>query len=156
MRIFLRNALIALLVCSVIVCAEVRREAVKLAELPPAVRDTVVQQKRYATIRQLEKTVDEGKVIYELKLQQPPAHTTKTIFIDAAGTVVQIKQPIALSVVSPAARRVIQSSVGNGTILTLQSVQTASGILAAYELTFRRNGRESQLRIGPDGALVQE
>jgi hypothetical protein len=155
MKIFLRIVLITLPLCSVLVRAELRREHVKLEELSPAARKTLLQQKKHATIRRLEKTVEEGKVLYEVTLEQSPG-TAKTVFIDTAGTVVEIKQPIRLVAVSPPARKVIQSSVGDGTIVTLQSVQTASGILAAYELTFKRNGKQSLLRIGPDGALVQE
>jgi hypothetical protein len=156
MKIFLQIALMTLPLCSVLVRAELRRKPVKLEELSPAVRKTVLQQKKNATIRRLEKTVDEGKVLYEVTLEHPPTGTAKTVFIDTAGTVVEVKQPVTLAVVSPPARKVIQSSVGDGTIVTLQSVQTASGILAAYELTFKRNGKQSMLRIGPDGTLVQE
>jgi hypothetical protein len=61
-----------------------------------------------------------------------------------------------LSAVSKAAKAVIDSSVGNGTIMALESVKTASGIISAYEVRFRREGKESLLRIGPDGSLVQE
>jgi hypothetical protein len=133
--------------------ADVSRQPVKLADLPAAVRKTALQQKR-ANIRGLEKTVQQGKEIYEVELRS--GVVKRTVFIDAAGTVLEVKQPMTLSEVSPAAKTVIESSLGNGTILTLESVRTALGIIAAYEVKFDRNGKRSQLRIGPDGRLVQE
>jgi hypothetical protein len=154
MKILPRIALATVLLLSVSANADVSRHPVKLAELPPAVRKTALRQKQRATIRRLEKTVAEGQEIYEMELQS--GIVSRTVLIDAAGQVLEIKQLIKLSALPPAAKTVIESSVGDGTILTLQSVKSPSGIIAAYEVKFRKNDKESQLRIAPDGRLVQE
>jgi hypothetical protein len=134
--------------------ADTPKQNVKLADLPATVRKSVLEQKQQARILRLEKTLQEGKEVYEVQLKS--GVVTKTVFIDDAGTVLEIKQPIPLSQVSPAAKKVIESSVQNGRIVTLESVKSASGLIAAYQVRFTRNGTESRLRVGPDGRLVPE
>ena len=133
--------------------ADVSKKPVKLNDLPAAVRRTVEGQKGATNILRLEKFEREGTQMYELELSSGGS-ASKTVLIDAAGKVVEIEAPIKLSEVSKAAKAVIESSVGNGHILSLSSVKTASGIISAYEVRFRREGKESLLRIGPDGSLV--
>jgi|HubBroStandDraft_6_1064221.scaffolds.fasta_scaffold112595_2 hypothetical protein len=134
--------------------ADTPKQNVKLADLPATVRKSVLEQKQQARILRLEKTLQEGKEIYEVQLKSGVVR--KTVFIDDDGAVLEIKQPIPLSQVSPAAKKVIESSVQNGKIVTLESVKSASGLIAAYQVRFTRNGTESQLRVGPDGRLVPE
>ncbi len=134
--------------------ADTPKQNVKLADLPATVRKSVLEQKQQARILRLEKTLQEGKEIYEVQLKSGVVR--KTVFIDDDGAVLEIKQPIPLSQVSPAAKKVIESSVQNGKIVTLESVKSASGLIAAYQVRFTRNGTESQLRVGPDGKLVPE
>lgn len=151
----LRFVVMSILAFSVGAGAEVSRKPVRLNDLPAAVRKTVERQKGAANISKLEKFEREGSEIYELELSGGGS-ASKTVLIDTAGKVVEIKEPARLSQVSKAAKAVIDSSVGNGTILALHSVKTASGIISAYEVRFRRDGKESLLRIGPDGSLAQE
>jgi hypothetical protein len=153
MRILPRVALLTMLVFSASARAD-SRQSLKLADLPAAVRKTALQQKHSATIRRLERVVVEGKEIYELELRG--GTVTRTVFIDSTGKVVEVRQPIKLSAVTPAAKAVIESSLENGTILRLESVKSPSGIIAAYEVKIRKNDKDFELRVGPDGRLVQE
>jgi hypothetical protein len=134
--------------------ADNSRQPVKLAGLPTAVRKTVLAQKQKGAILRLEKTSKDGKEIYEVQLKN--GDLTKTVFIAVAGAILQIKQPVPLSRVSPAARKVIESSVGDGKIITLEFVQLPSGLIAAYEVKFQRNAVERFLRLAPDGTLSPE
>ena len=154
MKLLSRLALVSLVMFTLSALADVSRQPVRLADLPAPVRKTVMQQKGDAGILRLEKFAQEGNQIYELELRGRGAG--KTVLIDATGKVLEVKQPIKLSEVSPAAKAIIESSVGPGTIRTLQSVKIGSGIIAAYEVKFTRDGKQLQLRIGPDGSLVQE
>jgi hypothetical protein len=151
----LRFVLISILAFSGGAGADVSKKPVRLNDLPAEVRKAVERQKGAANILRLEKFEREGSQIYELELSGGGS-ASKTVLIDSAGKIVEIKQPIKLGEVSKAAKAVIDSSVGNGTILSLNSVKTASGIITAYEVKFSREGKESLLRIGPDGSLVQE
>jgi len=151
----LRFVLISILAFSVGAGADVSKKPVRLNDLPAAVRKTVERQKGAANILRLEKFEREGSQIYELELSGGGS-ASKIVLIDAAGKVLEIKEAIKLGGVSKAAKAVIDSSVGDGTILSLNSVKTSSGIITAYEVKFSREGKESLLRIGPDGSLVQE
>ena len=151
----LRFVLISILAFSVGAGADVSKKPARLNDLPAAVRKTVERQKGAANILRLEKFEREGSQIYELELSGGGS-ASKTVLIDAAGKVLEIKEAIKLGGVSKAAKAVIDSSVGDGTILSLNSVKTSSGIITAYEVRFSREGKESLLRIGPDGSLVQE
>jgi hypothetical protein len=134
--------------------AEVSKQRLNLASVPPAVRKTALEEKGNGKIIGLASKQQEGKDIYKLELES--GTTRRTVYMDAAGTVLEVKLRTTLSQVSPAAKRIIESSVGNGTMLNLESVQTASGIIKAYEVEFSRNGKQSRLMIGPDGRLTEE
>ena len=149
----LRLALLVLL-CAGSVCAEETRQPVKLADLPSAVRQTAARQQAGGDLLRLEKIVREGSQIYELEFSNGSAR--KIVVIDDAGKVLEIRQPAKLAEVSKAARTVIESSVGKGKLISLESVMTAAGIVAAYQVRFEVEGRKTLLRIRPDGSLAQE
>jgi hypothetical protein len=114
----LRFLLMSILASSVGAGAGVSKKPVKLNDLPAAVRKTVEDQKGAANISRLEKFEREGSQMYELELSGGGS-ASKIVLIEAAGKIVEIKKPIKLSAVSKAAKAVIESSVGNGIILTL-------------------------------------
>ncbi len=134
--------------------ADNSRQSVKLEALPPAVHKTVLEQKQDAAILRLEKTLQDQKEIYELQLRDGQA--TKTVFIAASGAILQIKRSVPLSKLPPAARTSIETSVGDGKILSLESVQFPSGLIAAYEVRFQRSRAEHFLRISHHRSPVQE
>ena len=76
--------------------------------------------------------------------------------IDGQGKVLEIRQPAMLTEVSKAARAVIESSVGKGKLISLESVKTGAGIVASYQVQFEMEGKKTLLRIRPDGSLAQE
>lgn len=149
----LRLALLVLL-CAGSARLEETRQPVKLADLPPAVRQTVVKQQAVGNLLRLEKIVREGSPIYELEFSNGSAR--KVVVIDVEGKVLEIRLPAKLTEVSKAARAVIESSVGKGKLISLESVKTAAGIVAAYQVQFEVQGKKTLLRIRPDGSLAQE
>jgi len=130
------------------------KRSLNLADLPAAVQKTVLEQEQRATILRLETTSLNEQEVYEVQFKDGVSR--RTVLIDSKGTVLQIREKIALSKVSPAARKVIESSVGNGKIVGLETVKSASGLIAAYQVKFKRNGAQSKLRISPDGRLAPE
>lgn len=102
----------------------------------------------------LEKIVREGNQIYELEFSNDAAR--KIVVIDSEGKILEIRQPAKLAEVSKAAKAVIESSVGKGKLISLESVKTAAGIVASYQVQFEVEGKKTLLRIRPDGSLAQE
>jgi hypothetical protein len=127
---------------------------VQLADLPDVVRKTIVEQTQHATILHLRKTSRGGQELYEA--QTNSGSSGKTILVDQRGAVLEIEEAISLSHVPPEARRAIESSVANGKIKKLESIKLPSGVIAAYRVQFERNGKQSELRLSPDGRLVPE
>jgi hypothetical protein len=126
----------------------------RLADLPDVVRKTILEQTQHATIIHLKKTLRDGHELYEA--QTKSGSSGKTIFVDQHGAVLEIDEAISLSRVPPEARRAIDSSVANGKIKKLESIKLPSGVIAAYRVQFERNGKQSELRLSPDGRLVPE
>jgi hypothetical protein len=130
------------------------RQPIKPAELPPVVRQTVTRQQAGGNLLRLEKILREGNQIYELEFSNGAAR--KIVMIDGEGKVLEIRQPVKLAEVSKAAKAVIESSVGKGKLISLESVKTETGIVASYQVQFEVEGKKTLLRIRPDGSLAQE
>lgn len=130
------------------------RQAIKLAELPPVVRQTVAQQQGGGNLLRLEKIVREGNEIFELEFSNDSVR--KIAVIDREGKILEVRQPVKLAEVSKAARAVVESSVGKGKLISVEGVKTAAGIVAAYQVQFEVGGKKTLLRIRPDGSLAQE
>ena len=149
----LRLALITLL-CAGGARADETRQSIKPADLPQAVRETVNRQQAGGTLLRLEKFVREEIPIYEAEFSNGAAK--KFVVIDADGKVLEIRQPVNLGEISKAAKAVIESSVGKGKLISLESVKTEAGIVASYQVQFEVAGKKTLLRIRPDGSLAQE
>jgi hypothetical protein len=149
----LRLALLALL-CAASVRADEIRRSIKLAELPTAVRETATRQQADGTLLRLEKINREGAVVYETEFSSGGAK--RIVLINSDGKIVEIRQPVNLDKVSRTARAVIESSVGKGKLISLESVKTDAGIVAAYQVRFEVEGKKTILRVRPDGSLAQE
>jgi hypothetical protein len=150
-RILLLAALLLLVVSAT---ADTSKSDLQLSDLPAAVQKTLLQQKQHGTILHLGKILHDGQELYEAQVKSDVS--SKTLRIDSAGLLLEVDESIALTKVPPEARKAIESSVGDGKIKKLESIKLASGLIAAYRVQFERNGKESELRISPDGRLVQE
>jgi len=143
---------VTILLCVVVPVATA--SDVQLADLPDVVRKTILEQTQHATIIRLKKTLRDGHELYEA--QTKSGSSRKTIAVDERGAVLEIDEAISLSRVPPEARRAIESSVANGKIKKLESIKLPSGVIVAYRVQFERNGKQSELRLSPDGRLVPE
>jgi hypothetical protein len=143
---------VTLLLCVVVPAATA--SDLQLADIPDVVRKTILEQTQRATIIHLKKTLRDGHELYEA--QTKSGSSVKTILVDQRGAVLEKDEAISLSHVPPEARRAIESSVANGKIKKLESIKLPSGVIAAYRVQFERNGKQSELRLSPDGRLVPE
>jgi hypothetical protein len=118
------------------------------------VRETATRQQADGTLLRLEKINREGAVVYETEFSSGGAK--RIVLINSDGKIVEIRQPVNLDKVSRTARAVIESSVGKGKLISLESVKTDAGIVAAYQVRFEVEGKKTILRVRPDGSLAQE
>jgi hypothetical protein len=128
--------------------------SVAIANLPAAVRYTLGSPGAFDKILRVEKILRDEKTVYCASVLK--AGKKEDVYLDEAGSIIQITQDVSRDSLTPAARATIDSSVGSGEIVTLKSISLRNGVIAAYDLTYRHDGAEVKLRVGPNGSLVPE
>lgn len=123
---------------------------VKMSDLPAAVRKTVQEQTKGATIRGLSKEIEKGKTYYEV--ETTVNGKSRDVLIDPTGAMVEVEEEVTLDSVPAAARAAIQKSAGDGKILKVESV--ARGTSVTYEATVQKTGKKSEVKVKPDGSVI--
>ena len=131
--------------------AQNSEKPVTMKDLPEAVRKTVQEQSKGATLRGLAKEVEDGKTFYEAELTVN-GHN-KDVLIDSSGAVVEIEEQVALSSVPAEVKATILKNAGKGKITAVESI-TKNNILEAYEAHVSRAGKKSEIKVAPDGKLI--
>ena len=139
----------AILLSAVVLASEV---AIKMKDLPAAVRKTVEELSKGATLRGLSKEVEAGKTYYEAELKVDGR--SKDVLIDPTGAVVEIEEQATLDSLPELARVAIEKHAGKRKIVSVESVTRNSNIVA-YEAKVQGTGKTSEIRVAPDGTLMK-
>lgn len=131
--------------------AQNSEKPVKMKDLPEAVRKTVQEQSKGATLRGLAKEVKDGKTFYEAELKVN-GHN-KDVLIDPSGAVVEIEEQVALASLPAEVQATIKKGAGKGKITAVESI-TKNNTLEAYEAHVTRAGKMSEIKVAPDGELI--
>ena len=98
----LKPVCVVFLVSCLVFCANTFARAsekpVKMKDLPEAVRKTVQEQSKGATLRGLSKEVEKGQTFYEAELKVN-GHN-KDLLIDSSGAIVEIEEVVAVELVA--------------------------------------------------------
>ena len=129
--------------------AQNSEKKVTMKDLPEAVRKTVQEQSKGATLRGLAKEVEDGKTFYEAELKVD-GHN-KDVLIDPTGAVVEIEEQVTLASLPANVRVTIQKAKGK--ILSVESI-TKNNTLEAYEAQISRAGKKAEIKVAPDGQLI--
>ncbi|MBI3658367.1 MAG: hypothetical protein HY232_18330 [Acidobacteria bacterium] len=135
------------------VSAEDGEKKVKMKDLPPAVQQTVKQVSQGATLRGLARETENGKVFYEVELTVNGR--TKDVLLDESGGVVVIEEEVALESLPQPARSAIEQKAGGGKILKVESI-TKGNAIVTYEAIVKASGKNKEIKVAPDGALVNK
>ena len=150
-----KNASVVLFTLSLLLSANTfaqdSEKKVKMADLPEAVRKTVQEQSKGATLRGLAKEVEDGKTFYEAELKVNGRN--KDVLIDPSGAVVEIEEQVALSSLPAEVQATIKKGAGKGKITAVESI-TKNNALEAYEAHVTRAGKRSEIKVAPDGKLI--
>lgn len=152
MRVFRRISLFAVPVAMCFANAFASEKPVKITDLPPAVRRTVEEQSKGATIRGLSTEVEHGKTIYEVEMTVN-GHG-KDVSMDASGTVIEVEEEVALGSIPAAARAAIEKAAAGGKIAKVEKVTGEKEV--AYEAALRKDGKRSEVRVSADGSMLPE
>lgn len=116
-------------------------QTVKVADLPPAVKDTVEAETRNATLRGLSKEKEAGRTVYELETLVNGK--TRDLMIDAAGKVYDVEEqidlaqapaPVRAAIEAKGAVLVLERATTRGTVHYEGQVRTKAGKKAAFDL----------------------
>jgi predicted membrane protein len=131
--------------------AQNSEKKVTMKDLPEAVRKTVQEQSKGATLRGLAKEVEDGKTFYEAELKIN-GHN-RDVLIDPTGAVVEIEEQVTMASLPVNVRVTIQKAAGKGKVLIVESV-TKNNTLEAYEAQISRAGKKVEIKVAPDGQLL--
>ncbi len=139
----------AILLSAVVSASEV---AIKMKDLPAAVRKAVEEQSKGATLRGLSKEVEAGKTYYEAELKVDGR--SKDVLIDPTGAVVEIEEQVTLGSLPESARAAIEKHAGKRKIVSVESV-TKNNDIVAYEAKIQGTAKTSEIKVAPDGTLMK-
>jgi uncharacterized membrane protein YkoI len=126
---------------------------VSMADLPPAVLQTVKDESRGATLKQLTKETKKGRTIYEAEFDVQ-GHE-RDVSMDETGTVVEAEEEVPLSGVPTVAQTALQKAAGGGQIVRVETV-SHGGVIQYYDADVKQNGTTFEIRVRPTGEGVEK
>jgi hypothetical protein len=136
---------------ALLVPAKAQEKPIKREDLPPAVRKTVSEQSRGATIEGFSTEVDNGKKLYEVELMVT-GHS-KDVSIDKDGNVVEVEEEVAMDSLPQSVKAGLARAAGSGTITKVESL-TKAGKLVAYEAGVKNGSKHIEVQVGPSGGKL--
>jgi hypothetical protein len=146
MKTYTATLLTALLSVAAFGFAE--EKTIQRSELPPAVEKALQQQLQGATIKDFTTEQEDGKVVYEAELVVQ-GHS-KDILFDANGQVQEIEEEVAFETLPTEVKASLTTWSKGGKIAKVESL-TKRDKLVAYEAVVERNGKRSEIQVGPKG-----
>jgi hypothetical protein len=137
--------LAALLIASTSIAQE---KKIKRSALPPAVEATVAAQSAGATIKGFSEEKEDGQTFYEAEMLVN-GHS-KDILMDTSGAIVEVEEEVAIGDL-PAEVKAGLSAKADGAKIGKVETITKKGRLVAYEAHIVKDGKKSEVQVGPDG-----
>jgi uncharacterized membrane protein YkoI len=131
------------------IAAETR---VQMKDLPPAVQKAVQEHTAGAQIKGLSKETEKGKTVYEVETMVNGK--SRDLTLDAAGTVVEIEEQVALDSIPAAAKAAIEKKTAGGRIKSVESV--TKGSETVYEAAYSKAGKSHEFQVRADGSDVKD
>ncbi|HZS45235.1 MAG TPA: hypothetical protein VFC63_09055 [Blastocatellia bacterium] len=150
LSIMIGSLISILLVCASLSLAQERK--LTMAQLPAAVRKTVEEQTKGATIKGISSEKENGKTQYEVETMVDGK--SRDMIINRDGTIAEIEDQIDLSSLSPEVQKTIKDRAGSSTITIVEAL-SKGGTLQAYEIGIKNAaGKRSEFQVKPDGTLI--
>lgn len=132
--------------------AGAREKRVKLDELPPAVKATVVEASKGLKLKGLTQEKKNGEILYEAELEVD-GHI-RDVIIDSNGVIVLVEEEVPWESLPEAVRAAIEKGADGGKILHVESM-TRNNVLESYEGHVRKGWRKIEIRVDPDGNRIE-
>jgi hypothetical protein len=148
MKVSIKCALVvaAVLLCATFAVSEEKK--INRSDLPPAVEKTVASQSEGAIIRGFTQEKENGQTFYEAEMMVN-GHT-KDVRIDSNGGVAEVEEEVTMESLPGVVKDGLQAKAGKGKLAKVESL-TRRDKLVAYEAVVQKNGKKSEIQVGPDG-----
>ena len=128
--------------------APAQEKKIERSRLPPLVEKTVAALAENATIRGFSQEIEHGVTYYEAALTVSGHH--KDYLLDTRGNVVEVEEEVALDSLPASVQDSLQAMAREGRVQNVESI-TKHGKLVGYEARIVKNGRRSEVQVGPEG-----
>ena len=125
-------------------------ETLTMAQVPPAVKETIKAHAADTEIKKIEKGDVDGKIAYEFAITKNGRDSEVTIYPD--GKLLGTEEIIPLAEVPAAARDTINSHAAGGTLVSTEKVVEHGKTV--YEAIVEKGGKKTEYIVAPDGKLV--
>jgi hypothetical protein len=122
---------------------------VKLANVPPAVQNTVKEETKNATFVGLAQETENGKTVYELETKVTGGGT-RDLMIDSGGAVYLVEEETTLDKIPAAARAAIEKQAAGGKISKVETL--TKGKTVTYEAVVKKGMKSKEIVVNPDGS----
>ena len=128
--------------------AVAQEKKIKRSDLPPAVEKTVAAQSAGAAVKGFSTEKEKGQTYYEAEMVVN-GHS-KDILIDANGAIVEVEEEVAMNALPADVKAGLQAKAGEGKLGKVESI-TKKDKVVAYEAKVIKDGKKSEIQVGPDG-----
>ena len=151
MKVSIKCALVvaAVLLCATFAVSEEKK--INRSDLPPAVEKTVASQSEGAVIRGFTQEKENGQTFYEAEMMVN-GHT-KDVRIDSNGGIAEVEEEVTMESLPGVVKDGLQAKAGKGKLAKVESL-TRRDKLVAYEAVVQKNGKKSEIQVGPDGKAL--
>jgi uncharacterized membrane protein YkoI len=127
------------------------RIEVGLNEISVAVRKTIQAQLRGWKLGDIDKSIDEGEITYEVTAKKGRA--TREFTVDPNGKL--LSETIELTDLPDAARKTIQNKVGIGKIARIERAYDEGGKVS-FDIESKKDGKPFDFSVAADGTFLGE
>jgi hypothetical protein len=121
--------------------------------LPPLVEKTVASLPKNATVRGFSREIEHGVTYYEAKLTVAGRH--KDLLMDKMGNVVEVEDEVTMDSLPPSVQDGLEAVTRDAKVLSVESI-SRRGKVVFYEADVLKDGRRSQVQVGPDGEPLKQ
>jgi uncharacterized membrane protein YkoI len=128
--------------------ASAQEKKIERSALPAAVEKAVQAETKGATIKGFAQEREHGKTFYEVETVVDGR--TRDILFAPDGSVAEIEEEVSFDSLPSEVQTGLKKKAGGVNIEKVESL-TKKSRLVAYEGRIRRNGKDAEIQVGPDG-----
>ncbi len=131
--------------------AAAQEKKIDESNLPPAVRTTVQEQSKGASIKGYAVDREHGKTVYEAEMMLD-GHS-RDIEVAADGTLNEVEEEVAFASLPAKVQAALTAKAGDAKITKVESL-TKHNKLVAYEAATLKGTKKGEIQVGPDGGKL--